>query len=190
MLDTQRTTIVIRKRHGSLGVVDESRTAVRQGLCDWVNRIRRTFLNADVAGLAIISQPAMQIFLRERQVFDVGINCYQAHTRPAVTGDEQPIFTGNAQTSIDGNRDVVDMPTHSRPCVGIESALAQEIGHFVHNHANFVDPPQFKTKAEAKTTIFDFDFSRFGTIARNYTHPWATKAQRNSSNLSDINCIQ
>jgi hypothetical protein len=42
--------------------------------------------------------------------------------------------------------------------VGIESALAQEIGHFVHDHANFVDPPQFKTKAEAKTTIFDFEF--------------------------------
>jgi hypothetical protein len=150
--------MVIRKRHGALGVVDESRTAVRQGLCDWVNRIRRTFLNADVAGLAIISQPAMQIFLRERQVFDVGINCYQAHTRPAVTGDEQPIFTGNAQPSIHGNRDVIHMPAHGWTGVSVEPALAQEIGHFIHDHANFiVDPPQFKTKAEAKTTIFDFE---------------------------------
>lgn len=66
MLDTQRTAIVIGKWHGALGVVNESRAAVRQGFCDLVNRIRQAFLDADVAVFAVITDTAVLIFLRNR----------------------------------------------------------------------------------------------------------------------------
>ena len=46
---------------------------------------------------------------------------------------------------------------------------------------------QFKTKADAKTT--SLNLSRFVTLARCYIQLWATKVQRNLSNLSDINRV-
>ncbi len=103
-----------------------------------------------------VAHPAMRIFLCKGQVFDVGVDRCQAHTRPAVTGDEQPIFAGNAQPGINRHRDVVHIPAYGWPGVGVESALAQEICHFVHDHANFIVGPPYLDKRRNRGGLPDF----------------------------------
>ena len=106
--------------------------------------------------LAVISHPTVLIFLRKRQVFDISIHRCQAHARPAVAGDEQSIFAGNAQPGIDGNRDIVHISTDGWTSMGIESTLAQEIGHFVHDHANFIVSPKDLDKGRNRGGLPDF----------------------------------
>jgi hypothetical protein len=43
-------------------------------------------LNTDIAHLAVIAHPAVRIFLRKRQVLDLGVHRFHANAQPAETG--------------------------------------------------------------------------------------------------------